>query len=43
MRNVVAFAATRAAFLGAGPDGLHMNDDGYKIWNEIVGAVLRKP
>jgi lysophospholipase L1-like esterase len=25
------------------PDGLHMNDDGYKIWNEIVGAVLRKP
>jgi len=24
-------------------DGLHMNDDGYKIWNEIVGAVLRKP
>ncbi len=22
-------------------DGLHMNDDGYKIWNEIVGAVLR--
>ncbi|HLY11696.1 MAG TPA: GDSL-type esterase/lipase family protein [Planctomycetota bacterium] len=25
------------------PDGLHMNDDGYKIWNEIVGALLRKP
>jgi len=24
------------------PDGLHMNDDGYKIWNEVVGAVLRK-
>ena len=23
-------------------DGLHMNADGYKIWNEIVGAVLRK-
>jgi lysophospholipase L1-like esterase len=23
-------------------DGLHMNDEGYKIWNEIVGAVLRK-
>jgi lysophospholipase L1-like esterase len=23
-------------------DGLHMNDDGYKIWNEIVGTVLRK-
>lgn len=23
-------------------DGLHMNDDGYKIWNEIVGAILRK-
>jgi lysophospholipase L1-like esterase len=23
-------------------DGLHMNDDGYKIWNEIVGAVLRR-
>jgi lysophospholipase L1-like esterase len=22
-------------------DGLHMNEDGYKIWNEIVGAVLR--
>lgn len=22
-------------------DGLHMNDDGYKIWNEIVGALLR--
>jgi lysophospholipase L1-like esterase len=24
-------------------DGLHMNDDGYRIWNEMVGAVLRKP
>jgi lysophospholipase L1-like esterase len=24
-------------------DGLHMNDDGYRIWNELVGAVLRKP
>ena len=23
-------------------DGLHMNADGYKIWNEIVGAALRK-
>jgi lysophospholipase L1-like esterase len=23
-------------------DGLHLNDDGYKIWNEIVGSVLRK-
>ena len=23
-------------------DGLHMNDDGYKIWNEIVGAILRR-
>ena len=23
-------------------DGLHMNDEGYKVWNEIVGAVLRK-
>lgn len=23
-------------------DGLHMNDDGYKIWNEVVGAELRK-
>jgi len=23
-------------------DGLHLNDDGYKIWNEVVGAVLRK-
>jgi len=22
-------------------DGLHMNDDGYKIWNELVGAALR--
>jgi lysophospholipase L1-like esterase len=22
-------------------DGLHMNDDGYTIWNEMVGAVLR--
>jgi lysophospholipase L1-like esterase len=22
-------------------DGLHMNDDGYKIWNEMVGAILR--
>jgi lysophospholipase L1-like esterase len=22
-------------------DGLHMNDAGYAIWNEIVGAVLR--
>jgi len=25
------------------PDGLHLNDDGYKIWNDVVGAVLRKP
>jgi len=37
----------RAADCGPRPellrsDGLHMNDDGYKIWNEIVGAVLRK-
>jgi len=24
------------------PDGLHLNDDGYKIWNDVVGAVLRK-
>lgn len=23
-------------------DGLHMNDEGYKIWNEIVGPILRK-
>ena len=23
------------------PDGLHMNDDGYKIWNEIVGKILK--
>ena len=23
------------------PDGLHMNDDGYKIWNEMVGPILR--
>jgi lysophospholipase L1-like esterase len=22
-------------------DGLHMNGEGYKIWNEMVGAVLR--
>jgi lysophospholipase L1-like esterase len=22
-------------------DGLHMNDDGYKIWNEMVGKILR--
>ncbi|HXX92107.1 MAG TPA: GDSL-type esterase/lipase family protein [Planctomycetota bacterium] len=24
------------------PDGLHMNDDGYKIWNELVGAILKE-
>jgi lysophospholipase L1-like esterase len=24
-----------------GKDGLHMNEDGYKIWNEIVGKILR--
>jgi lysophospholipase L1-like esterase len=41
-------AKMRAADGGPRPellrdDGLHMNDDGYKIWNEIVGAVLRKP
>ena len=23
------------------PDGLHMNDEGYKIWNEQVGKLLR--
>jgi lysophospholipase L1-like esterase len=23
-------------------DGLHLNDDGYQLWHEIVGAVLRK-
>jgi len=23
------------------PDGLHMNDDGYKIWNEMVGRILK--
>ena len=23
------------------PDGLHMNDDGYRIWNETVGPILR--
>jgi lysophospholipase L1-like esterase len=39
--------AMRAADGGPRPelladDGLHMNPDGYKIWNEIVGAVLRK-
>ena len=22
-------------------DGLHMNDDGYRIWNEIVGGILK--
>jgi len=22
-------------------DGLHMNDDGYAIWNEMVGPILR--
>jgi lysophospholipase L1-like esterase len=22
-------------------DGLHMNDDGYKIWNEMLGPILR--
>ena len=22
-------------------DGLHMNDEGYKIWNELVGKILR--
>ena len=41
-------AKMRAADGGPRPellraDGLHMNDDGYKIWNEMVGAVLRKP
>jgi lysophospholipase L1-like esterase len=41
-------AKMRAADGGPRPellrdDGLHMNDDGYKIWNEIVGALLRKP
>jgi lysophospholipase L1-like esterase len=41
-------ARMRAADGGPRPDllrddGLHMNDDGYKIWNEMVGAVLRKP
>jgi lysophospholipase L1-like esterase len=42
--------ATRMRAADGGPrpellrdDGLHMNDDGYKIWNEIVGAVLRTP
>lgn len=39
-------AKMRAADGGPRPellmeDGLHMNPDGYKIWNEIVGAVLR--
>ncbi len=23
-------------------DGLHMNEDGYKIWNELVGPILRR-
>jgi lysophospholipase L1-like esterase len=23
------------------PDGLHMNDDGYKIWNEMVAKILK--
>ena len=40
-------AKMRAADGGPRPellldDGLHMNAEGYKIWNEIVGAVLRK-
>jgi lysophospholipase L1-like esterase len=42
--------ATRMRSADGGPrpellreDGLHMNDDGYKIWNEMVGAILRKP
>jgi lysophospholipase L1-like esterase len=40
-------AKMRAADGGPRPellqdDGLHMNADGYKIWNEIVGAVLRQ-
>lgn len=39
-------AKMRAADGGPRPellllDGLHMNPDGYKIWNEMVGAVLR--
>jgi lysophospholipase L1-like esterase len=24
-------------------DGLHLNDQGYKIWNEAVGPILRAP
>jgi len=48
---LLGYIETASKFRGAdgGPrpellrkDGLHMNDDGYKIWNEIVGAVLRK-
>lgn len=40
-------AKMRAADGGPRPellqkDGLHLNPDGYKIWSEIVGAVLRK-
>ena len=23
-------------------DGLHMNEEGYKIWNELVGPILRR-
>ena len=39
-------SAMRAADGGPRPellleDGLHMNPDGYKLWNGIVGAVLR--
>jgi lysophospholipase L1-like esterase len=22
-------------------DGLHLNEEGYKIWNETVGPVIR--
>ena len=40
-------AKMRAADGGPRPellleDGLHMNADGYRIWNEIVGAILRR-
>lgn len=48
MAYVDTAAKMRAADGGPRPellaeDGLHMNAAGYKIWNEIVGAVLRKP
>jgi len=48
LRYVDTASKMRAADGGPRPDllredGLHMNEEGYKIWNEIVGPLLRKP